>query len=465
MKRTQHKPKYNTRIGNVTGDAIILRKNDFKRTKKEAVHLTAEQQMELTQQSDMEKQRTLQEIENKRQQLLDAEQERKRRKEFEATKSQMQSTQHALAVAEAKDDEELDEVKLFNTEMMAARARTVRDMQLASNKKRLQQEREREAAEARMLEEGRLRAVEIYRTRELMLAEQRKKGGEVILAQIEEKKINGRLERQRRAKEMEEMKRANLAAIEEDKQLLSEKKRRQHEFLSDCLAANALSLRRKQREKERDIEEAQMMVEYQAEKAAREEAHEREIIAAKAQKEREIAEIRKKQQRAIDTQAQRDELNARRVQEEKERLARQKELDELKKQQTLREMMQTDREQAISLKQKRILEMAKIEQAEFERIMAVQRAAREKERLEEEKRKKAAEAYRIALKNDMETKEEDRRLAPLRDLDEQKHVEESNQDYMDRLERIRQRKIAQLQAEGVPEKYIADLRNKRIVIK
>ena len=182
-------------------------------------------------------------------------------------------------------------------------------------------------------------------------------------------------------------------------------------------------------------------------------------------KEYEIAEVRKKQQRAIDTKAQEDELRARRIEEEQERKARQKEIEELKRRQELLIRQKRDQDEAIQLKQKRIIELAKIEKADFERIIAVQRAARERERIEMEKKKKRNQDYRDELKAEMERKREEKRLIPLANLDEQKHCEELQQDYIDRIERIRQMKLEQLASEGVPEKYLADLRRKRFVIK
>ena len=41
---------------------------------------------------------------------------------------------------------------------------------------------------------------------------------------------------------------------------------------------------------------------------------------------------------------------------------------------------------------------------------------------------------------------------------------EERQDYIDRIEAIRQEKLAMLRAEGVPEKYLQDLANKKFVI-
>ena len=57
--RAYHNPKYNTRIGQVQGDAVILRKNQWKRAKKEAVYLTPAQILENTQKEEAEKQKSM----------------------------------------------------------------------------------------------------------------------------------------------------------------------------------------------------------------------------------------------------------------------------------------------------------------------------------------------------------------------------------------------------------------------
>jgi hypothetical protein len=235
----------------------------------------------------------------------------------------------ALQVAEAKADEELDEVKTMNSEVMAARVRTVRDAQVAQKRERLLAEKQSNAAMAKMMEDGRLRAVDIYTQRETGLRTQRMGGSGVLLAQIEERRKTQQLDEERRNREKDEMLRANAERIEEDRQLEVERKARQREFLNDCIVATEASRKRKVREREREIEEVQAMVEYQNEQAAREAEREREVERTKKLKELDVAEVRKQQQKAIDTQAQKDEVLARRVQEETERKARQKELDEL----------------------------------------------------------------------------------------------------------------------------------------
>ena len=460
-----HNPKYTTRLGNCETNAVIMNKKDWKRVKKESVYITAAQQLTINQEQDALKKQTKRQIKDHRTTLLEREQEKQALKKIQETQREMDEREVALAIAEAKANEELDEVKAMNAEMMMARVRTMRDRQIEQKRIDAQRQRERDAEEARMMEEGRQRALKIYADRAAALAEQRRRGGDVILAQIQEKKRNQQLEREKREREMQEMRRANELAREEDIRLLAEKKKRSQAFLEECMAANRVAIRRKQKEKQRDVEETEAIAEYQREKAMREEEYERKVAEQKAAKEREIAEVRKLQQRALDTREQEDELRARRIQEEQDRKVRARELAEAKRQQEIRENLRQDREKAIALKQRRLVELAKIEKAEFERVMAAQMEAREKDRQAYLRKLEENEKYRQELKDDMKKRRKEKQLEPLKHLDDRKHLEEQNQDYLDRLERIRQMKLDQLRSEGIPEKYLGDLQNMRFTLK
>ena len=462
---TFHNPKYPTRITQVQGDAVILRKNDWRRAKKEAVYLTPAQILEKTQREEQEKLQTMSAIDAKRTRIVEAEINSQIKAKQQATALQEQKREEQLAIARSKANEELDEVKLMNAEVAAARTRTIRDAELILHKKRKEEEKERERQEAEMLEQERQRALKIYKEREDALREQRKIGARMILKQIEDRKGLKGLEEEHRKKEIAEMKEANALAMEEERRLAQERRQRQQDFLQECLEANKQSILRKQREKEREIEEINAIAEYQRQKAEQEAEYERQVAEKKAQKELEIAEIRKKQQRLIDTQAEQDELRARRIQEEKERKERQKELEAARKKQEEREMIIKDREQFLRLKQKRLVQLAEIERKEFEQA----RAAAEKERAaqEEARRKKrlADEQYNQQLQAEIEARRTAKAMEPLVHLDEQQHLLEERQDYQERIEQIRQEKLAMLRAEGVPEKYLTDLANRRFVIK
>jgi hypothetical protein len=68
------------------------------------------------------------------------------------------------------------------------------------------------------------------------------------------------------------------------------------------------------------------------------------------------------------------------------------------------------------------------------------------------------------LKDNIEQKRVKKQMQPLISLDEQKHIEEANNDYIEKLERIRQMKLEMLRSEGVPDKYLADLQRMRFVL-
>jgi hypothetical protein len=282
---------------------------------------------------------------------------------------------------------------------------------------------------------------------------------------MEEHRRQARLERETREREKEAMQLANAHARQEDADLAEERRKRAAEFMQECMAANSVNLRRKQRDREREIEEAQMMVEYQRERIAREEEAERREAERKAAREREIAALRKQQQKAIDTQAEVDALHARRIEEEKERRARKKELEDIERAKRLRGEMQQDRENALSLKQRRLIEMAKIEKLQFDQVQKVQAELTERDREREAKRQQDNAEYRQALKDEMQRQNEERALQPLVLLDETKHLDELNEDYVMKLERIRQMKLETLRAEGVPDKYLVDLQRMRFVPK
>jgi hypothetical protein len=434
-----------------------MNRDDWHRIRQDAVHLTAAQQMTVYQEQDARKKQMMRDIKNRRAGLLEAERDKQALRKVQATQREMDERELALAIAEAKGNEDLDEVKAMNAEVIAARVRTLRDRQVEFNRAEAQLAQEHTAEEARMLEEGRQRALRIYADREDALAEQRRKGGRMLVSQMEDKRRTAQLEAERRQREIEEMKIAHQLAREEEIRIEEERRLRSREFMQDCMAANAIALRRKQRDREREIEEGQMMQEYQREKAAREEAFERSVQEQKAAKEREIAEMRKKQQRTIDLKEREDALRARRIEEEKERIARRKELDAARKQRELKEVQDMDRQETLAIKQRRLVEMAKIEKAEFDRVSAAQREARRKEKEAAMKRDRDNADYRQELKDEIRRKTVEEQMKPLVSLDEQKHMEEVKEDYLMKIERIRQMKLETLRSEGVPEKYLVDL--------
>ena len=457
MRTSYHNPKYNTRISSIATDAVLVKRDNWRKIKKEATHLTPEQIAEIRRKQDEEKMTTMSAIQTKRTSLIKPEITKQTLLNTRTKLLQTEEREPALKIKDELDDEELDEIKFVRSQMAAAEARTLRDKQLIENVEIREKKKEEEKEWARKLEENRIIAVKLYDDREKTLREQRIKGRAIIQAQIEEKKINKILEAERIDRERKAMLEQNERIAEEDRRILMEKKKRQQDFLHDCLQANEAQRKRKQELREREKEEAQMVIEVAAQKALDEEAREKEQALEHALFERKWAEARKKQKRITDMQSIRDEKAAIKVQKEKEEKDRlREERDIAKKAQMVREA-KLGCDEMIELKRKRLIEQKKIEDAEYQRVMEANRIAREKARREYEKKIELDNQYRNELRLDVEARWEANKIDPAKKVAEAQKSKEENEAYLARLDTIREKKLNILRNKGVPEKYLVDI--------
>lgn len=457
--QTAHNPKYNTRITSVATNAVIVGRGDWKRVKREAKHLTPEQKRKLAAEEEKTKQEQLLTITKKRENLIDSQTKPEVIKRNLQTLNTFEERDYALQIADLKADEDLDEVKKINSEMVAAHARTIRDQQLEIRKQQKEDQINQERSIAEMLENNRQRAKSHYDEREASLKEQRRRGRAIIELQIEEHKINSILEAERRDREAKELAIQNEKIRQEDERIRAEAKARQQAFLHDCIEMEEALVRRKAEEKRQEQELAQMTIDFANEKALREEARERQIQAQKRLKEREIQEIRSKQQRAIDTKAIRDEMMAQRVQEEQARAAAEKEEAEQMAKITAVMKLKKDRAEMIATKKMDQLEQQARDRREYEKMLELAEIKKQKAFEEYQAKIEADNKYREELKADVETREISRRLDPDAKNRERAKIEAEQDAYMARIERIRQKKLAELEAAGVPEKYRQDIKN------
>ena len=118
-----------------------------------------------------------------------------------------------------------------------------------------------------------------------------------------------------------------------------EKKDRVNKLMGDVEDANkrAIDVKDGKKKEEKDLE--MKIVDYNRQKAMREEEQAAELRRAKEEKEREVQRLRELQEKAQDRQSEIDALRAKRAFEESERIARDKERKELEhKQAVLREL-------------------------------------------------------------------------------------------------------------------------------
>ena len=118
-----------------------------------------------------------------------------------------------------------------------------------------------------------------------------------------------------------------------------EKKDRVNKLMGDVEDANkrAIDVKDGKKKEEKDLE--MKIVDYNRQKAMREEEQAAELRRVKEEKEREVQRLRELQEKAQDRQSEIDALRAKRAFEESERIARDKERKELEhKQAVLREL-------------------------------------------------------------------------------------------------------------------------------
>ncbi len=165
------------------------------------------------------------------------------------------------------------------------------------------------------------------------------------------------------------------------------------------------------------------------------------------------------QENTADKQAEADALWARRAQEDYERAWRAREAKAAKKKKKMLQELMLARDGAGAVQ----AEAAQSEQLQFERILMVQRAAESAELQKEADADHKSLAHNEEIQRQISENEEQRARRRRQEfLEEGAKMKYQKQLEIKRLEAIKQRKIAELQRSVVPEKYLAELQNKKL---
>jgi hypothetical protein len=325
--------------------------------------------------------------------------------------------------------------------------------------------REAERRWAENLERNRVEALQFYEERERSLREQRRAGRAVIATQIKERKINAIFEAERRDTKAKALAEQNAQIAEENRRIFEDHRRRQHALLHDCLADEAARKERQKRERDHQKEEVRMVMEVSAQRALAEAALEQERAATRALKEREVNQIRKKQQRAMDGRAIRDEEMAVKVQREKDEIAWAKEQREREARWQLTRDCTSDRKMMIQAKKERLAREAEEEQEEVRKVFEANRIAREKARKQYETKVQIDSNYRAELGEAADREWRARQPDLPKKAKERREIVDANDEYLARVNRLRDEKLAILRKKGVPEKYLVDIKADRFELR
>jgi hypothetical protein len=143
--------------------------------------------------------------------------------------------------------------------------------------------------------------------------------------------------------------------------------------------------------------------------------------------------------------------------------AKKKGVLEAKKQKTVQ--CQADHETKINATGQEQIEQAAIEKAEFDRVMQANRQAREIAREKAEATAEEHFEYGQELGREVERVWRTRLRNPSKIAKEEQEFQYENDEYLARIDRLKQERIEILRNEGVPEQYLREIQGNRFDLK
>ncbi|XP_030621049.1 cilia- and flagella-associated protein 45 [Chanos chanos] len=368
--------------------------------------------------------------------------------------------QYLLERANAMRLEQEDEVKKLNELILGAQCHAIRDAQILEKQQILAELQEEERRLDAMMEVDRRRALEVQEEIDQLHKQQRIQGKMCILRQIEDRQEERMLKEEMKEQEGQQLL-ENLEKMQmEELEALERKREEQRRLQLEIQRINEDSLLAKEQKKEEERLADLRAMEYTRKKLEREAEYEAEQRRIKREKEKEVARLRALQERDRDHKAEQDEIRARRNQEAAEREWRRKEKEQIKKKLEEDEKLKAARLEQITHKEHLLAVEAGRERAEFERVLRAQLEflTREKEKEESHKQKimRHAEGVRQQVRE-----RETQAIAQRRELfREGGRLDEEARNRRARLDEIKEQKLMELKAAGLPEKYCNEVERK-----
>mmetsp|Transcript_33908 Transcript_33908/g.69989 ORF Transcript_33908/g.69989 Transcript_33908/m.69989 type:complete len:516 (+) Transcript_33908:130-1677(+) len=454
---TQKKPTH------VETDSIVISNNDLDRLRKLATVVDKSDLERQRQNAESEKAALQAKARERKEKMLAMEAKRK----ANLAKSDLEIEDQAkmsnlLENAERARDEQLDDVKHMNQMMLYAKCVTIRDAQLLEKQMVQKEKGDIEQSFDALMEQERLKSIQLSEERERQKQEERMRGAAIIRTQIEQREKERIREQEQLDMEREAMLRQIEKLKQDEKEKEEERRRLGKSLLEEATLANKEQIRRKEEQKRKIIEEEQRIADYIAEKDRKEQERQEALEEEIKRKAEETARLRALQEKAADKQAEADALRAKRAQEDYERAWRAKESEAADKKNRMLKDIMISREEQKKQKERVQAEAAQSEKQQFERILAVQRAAENAELQKEASSQNRRLVHNEDIRRQIADNEEKRMRQRQEFLEEGSKIRYQKQLEVKRLESIKQRKLAELQRAGVPEKYLAELQNKKL---
>ncbi|XP_042325594.1 cilia- and flagella-associated protein 45 [Sceloporus undulatus] len=444
-----------------SGESLIISPKDFERIKNASHVLTkeeresqeaavkAEREAILAAVNERKKSMKLKEIlRKKNEKLNDLEEEAKER------------AQYLLERAANLRMEQEDEIKSLSEIILEAKCHAIRDAQILEKKQIEKEMNEEQMRLDRMMEVERQKASKMQHELEQKRKEELYRGRSHIIEQIENNRELRAMKAEQRDQEAQEM----LEYLErlqfEDEREMERRRLEQLRIQAEIKHINDENQKCKEEKLEQERMADMRVLEYQRKKMAREAEFEAEQEKIRREKEMETARLRALQEKAQDHQAEQDALRAKRNQEAAEREWRRKEKDAAQKKAQTEAMLKQSRLEQVAQKEHSLAVQVQRDRAEFERIVRIQREQIEKERKEHERRVALQQTHADEIRRQVREHQQQQIQERIAIFEEGKRMKEEARRRSERINEIKRKKLDELRAAGLPEKYCAQVERK-----
>lgn len=452
-------------VGGGKTDAVVIPASELSRLRDNATLLSKEEEMEIKQRAEEAYAERMKKSQTRKEKMMQMEEVRKRNALLqEGDKDGRAQKNSVLERAKQMLDEDMDDVKQMNQMMLYSKIVTIRDAQILE-RRQIQAEKEEEERQLDMMMEiERLKALQQQEEREKTRREDQRRGAAVIIDQIKERQTYRMRDEEQRDLDRAFVQKQIECLKQEEAEQQHKKQAAVNKLMVDVQEAHQVAMQISDVKMSGEKLEDMKIIGYIDAKAARDREFEEERQRRAAEKEKEIARLRAMQEKAQDKAAEMDALRAKRALEASERAHRAKDKQEREHLEAINKELNAARKQQQAEKERRLGEQAKKERDEFERTIQVQiqkeEAEHQKDLEEREKRKQHAAELRAQI-SIRESKSLQERRAFLEEGNAMRNQIGSEKR---KLEKIKSRKIEELQKVNVPEKYCAELARKKISI-
>ncbi|XP_029923728.1 cilia- and flagella-associated protein 45 [Myripristis murdjan] len=444
-----------------SGLSVILSPTEIKRITSASRVLTKEEREAMMESQHRQWETAMEAAKEKKEQIHQADMSRKKNEALTELEVEARDrAKYLLERANAMKMEQEDEIKRLNEMILGAQCHMVRDAQILEKKQVQAELAEEEKRLDVMMELDRRKAIEAQQQIDELRKQQMIDGKQQILNQIserlEERLQQDALKAQERQEVLENLEKMQL----EELQALERKMEEQRHLQEEIMKINAEMLQAKEQKKEEEKLADIRAMEYTQKKMEREAEYEAEQRRIKKEKEKEVARLRALQERESDYKAEQDELRARRNQEAAEREWRRKEKEQAEKKAQEEAMLKAARLEQVVRKEHLLSIEAGRERAEFERLLKEQQKAITKQQEEEERQREKALHHANAVRQQVK-EQELLAIAKRREIFKEKNrLDEEARQTRIRLDEIKEKKLRELRAVGLPEKYCNEVERK-----